>query len=227
MRTPRPGLHMAVERVAGGASSRSPAREAPPPTTTTSGSRTLTRAAMPIPSHCPTSTRTPRDTASPACAASVTIDPVIAADRPRSSGRGEVGAARPPRPLPRVMALPLPSCSQHPRFPHPHSGLSGSTTMCPISAANPPAPRYRRPSSTIPPPMPVPTPTRSNERRAGRRRTGTRPRPPRCCRCRRPRAVAALARHVRRAARRATRGSARTASRRRGRSTRRRRRRPR
>ena len=59
VRTTVERLHVALERVARGASSRSPASDAPPPTTTTFGSRTFTSPAMPRPSQYPASTRMP------------------------------------------------------------------------------------------------------------------------------------------------------------------------
>ena len=49
--------------------------------------------------------------------------------------------------------------SQQPRLPHTHNSPSCCTTMCPISPANPFAPRCNWPPITMPPPIPVPSVT--------------------------------------------------------------------
>ena len=112
----------------------------------------------PRPGAGPTEARTPIAAWSPARAAWVTIGPLTRSGSPPASCASldpgwSRAASLPSRPI----ARPAATCSQQPRFPHPHRGPSGSTMMCPTSAANPCAPRKSRPSATIPPPMPVPT----------------------------------------------------------------------
>ena len=104
----------------------------------------------------------PRATGSPARAHSVTSGPVTrAGSPPHRRAIIDWGCCRAASRPARVTACPLATCSQHPWFPQPQSGPPGSTMMCPISAANPCAPRNRVPSTTRPPPIPVPTPTNS------------------------------------------------------------------
>ena len=112
----------------------------PPPTTTTSGAKTL---------------RTSRSRGQGSGRS---------APRRRAPGhrrrvpRGRAGARRPRHPelaAARSAASPDATASRWPRpwqLPW-HGGPSASTTTCPSSAQ----PRYRRPSSTTPPPTPVPS----------------------------------------------------------------------
>ena len=69
----------------------------------------------------------------------------------------------------RPSAVPDAIASQCPRSPHAHIGPSMSTVKWPISAPKLCAPRYMRPSSSMPPPMPVPSVTSRTCARAARR----------------------------------------------------------
>ena len=118
--------------------------------------------AIPSPNRRPTSARIAVAVSSPARAASVTAAPVTAdASMPASRAIAPDGS-RPAASRPsRSIARPDATCSQHPRFPHPHRGPPGSTITWPISAAKPFVPRRSSPPTMIPPPMPVPTVTTS------------------------------------------------------------------
>ena len=127
--------------------------------TTHSGSRMTDNVAIPAPSHWPVVLKAASATASPSPAASVIalpVSPSIVPSPRESKLRAISGLAAIASRACRNSAFPEAYCSKHPRAPHPQRWPSGTTRMCPISAAIPNAPRYKSPFTTIPPPIPVP-----------------------------------------------------------------------
>ena len=134
------------------------------------GSRAAATFARPRPSHSPTAAKASTAAGSPSRAAAVTVGPLMSSTRPRASSsmrcprKGSVPAISRAS---RTSALPLQYCSQQPRRPQPQRWPSGTSCICPNSAAIPKPPRYSDPPATMPPPMPVPivTQMRSGEPR--------------------------------------------------------------
>ena len=122
----------------------SPASITPPPITTHSGSKITESVAIPAPNHCPVVLNASSATASPSRAASVIALPESPSrvPSPRDSRlRAISGLAAIASRAWRIRAFPDPYCSKHPRAPQPQRWPSGTTRICPISAAIPNAPR--------------------------------------------------------------------------------------
>ena len=187
-RNPRPGSARS-SRSRAGASTISPSSLTPPPMTTTSGSRIAARSAMPWPSQLPTSVtqlERQRVAVGGGLGDDLAGEPVGVAVRPAPAGRaaaaGDVrgdlaGGLR--QGVAAGVLLPAAAVA---------AGAAAGRRARPACA---PTPRPRRasrgcsrPSSTMPPPMPVPSVIISaRSAAAGRRRSGTRPRPRRWRRC--------------------------------------------
>src|SRR5215203_4886248 len=133
----------------------SPAREAPPPMGITSGLKMFTKAARPMPSHRPVTSRTEMAASSPSWASLVTSSPSTCrsmASCPSAERGFSLATSRALRP----MAVPEASASRQPRLPQPQRGPVGSRVTCPSSPPAPWAPLRSTPWVMTPPPTPVP-----------------------------------------------------------------------
>ncbi len=143
-----------------GSRTRSPSSETPPPTMNADGSKSEARSARPAPAQRASSRKASTATRSPARAASLTCLPSMPSVVPSPSARRTAafsGVALARCFAYRTSARPEAYCSQQPWLPHPHSRPSGTTRMCPNSAATPKRPRRSLLPMMMPPPRPVPS----------------------------------------------------------------------
>src|SRR3954447_1058030 len=128
--------------------------------TTRPGLKKLTRVASARPSRRPPPRTRATAVASPAPAAvptSTALSVPASASRSARTGERPVRAASSAS---RASAAPPKNASRQLSLPQVQVGPASSMRMCPMSPAEPSAPRYTSPSSTMPHPMPVPTLTK-------------------------------------------------------------------